>query len=353
MKKKNIYTLIIILISLITLVFVYNDDYIYKTDIMKIKEITTEKINISENSLGLKEKNYHKLIKGIITNGKNKGQIKIIKYEESYSSVITDRYKKNDKVFIKNNNIEGLKRDVYVTFVITLFITFIFIVGDNKGLLSVLSVFLNIIIFYVGLSLYFKGINILFLCIIESILFTIISMIISEGLNKKTISAIISVMSSIIIMLFMLLLIIKTTNYKGINFNELSFLTVPVTDIILPELLIGSLGAIMDIAITISSSISELINKNKKITVKALNKSSKQIGKDVMSTMTNVLFFTYLCSGLPIFVLAVRNGFTIYNYITTNFSLELTRFLVGSIGIIITIPITTFITIKVFKRGAK
>ena len=122
---------------------------------------------------------------------------------------------------------------------------------------------------------------------------------------------------------------------------------------ILPELLIGSVGAIMDVAITISSSIAELIEKNNKISVKSLNKSAKEIGKDIMSTMSNVLFFTYLCAGLPIFVLALRNGFTIFNYITTNFSLELSRFLVGSIGIVLTIPISAFISIKLMKRGAK
>ena len=80
---------------------------------------------------------------------------------------------------------------------------------------------------------------------------------------------------------------------------------------------------------------------------------AKEIGKDIMSTMSNVLFFTYLCAGLPIFVLALRNGFTIFNYITTNFSLELSRFLVGSIGIVLTIPISAFISIKLMKRGAK
>lgn len=51
------------------------------------------------------------------------------------------------------------------------------------------------------------------------------------------------------------------------------------------------------------------------------------------------------------FVLAIRNGFTISNYISSNYSLEITRFLVGSIGILLAIPISTFIAIKIFKRG--
>ena len=109
----------------------------------------------------------------------------------------------------------------------------------------------------------------------------------------------------------------------------------------------------MDVAITMSSSIAELIEKNKKIKIKNLKASAKEIGKDIMSTMTNVLFFTYLCAGLPIFVLKIRNGFSMYNYITSNLSLELTRFLTGSIGIIMTIPISSYIAIKTFKKGEK
>lgn len=55
----------------------------------------------------------------------------------------------------------------------------------------------------------------------------------------------------------------------------------------------------MDVAITISSSISELIQKIIIYLLK-FEKSAREIGKDIMSTMSNVLFFTYLCSGLPI-----------------------------------------------------
>ena len=185
------------------------------------------------------------------------------------------------------------------------------------------------------------------------IIFSIISLILASGFNKKTLSAIISVIISTLVMLITIVIIINFTGYKGINFNELSFLTVPIEDIILPELLIGSTGAIMDVAITISASISELIQKDNNISVKNLKKSAREIGKDIMSTMSNVLFFTYLCSGLPIFVLALRNGFSMYNYISSNFTLELTRFLIGSIGIVLTIPVSAYISIKFMKRGVK
>lgn len=351
MIKKYKDIIFILILAIFSLIFVNNDDFLYSKEIMKITNIKVLKEDVSQNSLGLKEKYYIKEFTGKITNGKNKGKIKKIVYEESYSSVITEKYKINDKVFINSGGIDGLKRDFYVVALLFVFIISIFIVGKYKGLLSIFSVIINIIIFYFGLYFYFRGINILILCIIESILFSILSLIIAGGINQKTMSAIISVILSTVVLLLLILVIATTTNYSGINFNELSFLTVPPEDIIIPELLIGSIGAIMDVAITISSSVSELIDKDSKISAKKINESSKQIGKDIMSTMSNVLFFTYLCAGLPIFVLAIRNGYTIYNYITANFSLELTRFLVGSIGIIMTIPISTIVSIKMFKRG--
>lgn len=347
---KKIILSFMIIISSITLIFVYNDDFLYSKEIMKITSINVDKESTSKNVLGLEEKLYEKKINGVITNGKNKGLKKTISYEEASSSVITDKYKVGDKLIIDSNDIT-LKRDFYLAIMVVIFINLIYIVGSYKGLLSVVSVVLNMIIFYIGLILYFKGTNLLTLCVIEMILFSIISLVLASGINKKTFSAIISVIASTFVMLTLLLIVVKSTKYKGINFNEISFLTVPLEDIILPELLIGTVGAIMDTAITISSSVYELIEKNNRISNALLKKSTKEIGKDIMSTMMSVLFFTYLCAGLPIFVLAIRNGYSIYNYISTNFTLEFSRFLIGSIGIVIAIPISTYVSIFLLKRG--
>lgn len=351
--KKYYNFLLLILIIVVSIIGTYYDDAIYKKEILKITKIETIREDTSQNSLGLTEKYEIKKITGIIQNGTEKGKKKEVEYEESFSSIITDKYQVGDKVFLDHGEIDGLKRDYYIMILLSIFILSIYIVGKNKGLLSIISVVLNIVIFYLGLFLYFKGINLLFLCLIESLFFATTSLIISNGLNKKTTSAILAVLTSSIVIVLLLLIVSKTTNYSGIFFNELEYLTVPPEDVLLPELLIGSIGAIMDVAITISSSIAELIAKNKKITKEQLKKSSKEIGKDIMSTMTNVLFFTYLSAGLPMFVLAIRNGYSVFTYFTTNYSLEITRFLVGSIGIIMTIPITTSISIYRMKGVKK
>lgn len=348
---KKAVLIILILLSVAALVFVYNDDFIYSQQIMKITKIETVSEETSRNTMGLEEKHYSRRITGTVQNSREKGEQKEFLYDETYSSVVTDRFRVGDKVFIDGTELQ-LKRDFYVALIAAVFVILIYIVGSYKGLLSVVSVVINSVIFYVGLYLYVNGLNLLVLCVAEMIVFSVLSLMFAGGVNKKTLAAIISVMIATAVMLLLLLIVVKATGYKGISINEISFLNVPAEDIILPELLIGSIGAVMDVAITITSAIAELIAKNKDISEKELNKSAKEIGKDIMGTMSNVLFFTYLCAGLPVFVLAIRNGFLLRNYIASNFSLELARFLAGSIGIVLTIPVSAFVAIRIMKRGA-
>lgn len=109
----------------------------------------------------------------------------------------------------------------------------------------------------------------------------------------------------------------------------------------------------MDISISISSSLNELVEKDNKITASALYKSGVAIGKDIMSTMINVLFFTYICSVIPNLTIYFRNGVELNTLINEYISLEMTRALTGAIGITITIPIAIGITILLYKRRLK
>ena len=349
-KKEKICLVIIILFSIISTLFTLNNDKFYKKEIMKINSIEIKDEEVVTNPFGFKER-YRKLeIKGLITNGKNKGKEEVITYDESYSSIVTEKYRKGDKVFISNHDIDTLKRDTYIVIFINIFIILMYLLAKFRGLITIVNTLFNTLIFYFALELYFKGMNLLLLCMIEAVIFTTISLLISSGRNKKTYSAIISSIVSTVILLVMSLVIIKLTDYKGTNFNELSFLTVPFEDVFIASIMMGGLGAIMDVCITISSSIAELIEKDKNISRKALIKSGKEIGRDIMGTMINVLFFTYLATGLPVFVLALRNGYSISNYINNNFNLEITRFLTGSIGIVLSIPISLYISLKIFKK---
>jgi len=350
-NNKKIIKYVLIICLLLSIIIIANNNYcFYDETIIKVTDIEITDSSTSSNALGLEEKYSTQIITGLIMNNDEKGQTMEIENEMTTSSVVTETYNIGDELFIDGNNITGLKRDKYVVFMIAIFILSIFLVGQLKGILSVVTVIVNMTIFYLGLNLYSSGTSLVLLCLGESFLFTILSLFITNGKHKKTLAAIISVFVSTIVLFILTLIVIKTTKYTGINFTGMEFLTIPAEEAFMAELVLGGLGAIMDVCVTISASFAELIEKNKSISTKSLITSGRKIGNDIMGTMINVIFFTYLCSGLPVFVLALRNGFTLQNYISSNFTLEITRFLVGAIGIVLSIPISIYISTKIFKR---
>src|SRR5699024_6650990 len=135
------------------------------------------------------------------------------------------------------------------------------------------------------------------------------------------------------------------TSENGLHYEGMQFLTRPYKLVFLAGLFIGSLGAVMDVAISISAALFELYHNNKDISVKALRTSGIGIGRDIMGTMTNILFFAYISGTIPSLILYLKNfsplGFTL----SINLSLELTRALAGGIGIVLTIPIGLYTTI--------
>jgi uncharacterized membrane protein len=113
--------------------------------------------------------------------------------------------------------------------------------------------------------------------------------------------------------------------------------------LLLAGIMIGALGAVMDVAVSIASSISELSQTGKVASGKELFNSGIAIGKDIMGTMTNTLVLAYAGGSLPLLMLISLQK-TDYPFLKIiNFDLiatEILRSLCGSIGLILTIPLT-------------
>ena len=86
-------------------------------------------------------------------------------------------------------------------------------------------------------------------------------------------------------------LVIKMTGGNGIKYETMTFLTLPPKDVFLASVLIGTLGAIMDVAITISSGMYEILQRTPNITMGRWALAGRHIGQDIMGTMTNILLF--------------------------------------------------------------
>lgn len=358
-KKRIILSVIMLLISIAAIVFTANDYELYNTAIVKVTDIDEQLDSSVAALVNSKEDYYTQRLTAEIKNGDHKGETVNIINKYASSLVTDEKYSVGDCLFIdlkeKNDSTLkaaciGFKRDTYVVAVVALFCFAITLVGGKKGIMSILSVIFNAVIFYIAIELYFKGVNLFLLCCFSAVVFSCGCLAMVSGVNKKTAAAIVSTLIGTTVTISIAFIVLRLTKGSGVRFDQMQYLIRPYEVIFISELLIGGLGAIMDISITMSSSMSELIDKDASISFSALKKSGVEIGKDIMGTMTNVLFFTYVCGCIPLIVLAMRNDTRLSDIMKNYLNLEIVRSFVGSIGIVVTIPIAIYVSSKMLRN---
>ena len=105
----------------------------------------------------------------------------------------------------------------------------------------------------------------------------------------------------------------------------------------------------MDISITISSALNELIEKDPNIKKKALVKSAKEISKDIVGTMTNVMLYTCFTPVIPMVFLAFKNNMSLSETLTLYGEVELISVLTSSISIVLAILVSRYVAIFILK----
>ncbi|WP_080691291.1 YibE/F family protein [Ruminococcus albus] len=360
-RKKAVTIFILFLICIGGVIFTENDYFLYDRTIAEVVSASEELTRSSPALINSKEYQYTQRLTVEIKNGVHKGKFAAVTNKYSSSLVTDEKYSKGDKLFVDVNGsgdtlkatCTGVKRDVYAVGVTMLFALTIVIVGGKKGALSLLSVTLNTLIFAAAIEFYHRGLDLFGLCLAAAFLFTAASLTIVSGVNKKTAAAVISALCGTAVTIAIAYTVLKLTKGRGVRFDQMQYLIKPYEEIFISELLVGGLGAIMDISITMSSSMSELIDRDSSITFSALRYSGREIGKDIMGTMTNVLLFTYVCGCIPLIILALRNNVTLTDVLNNYLDLEIVRAFVGGIGIVVTIPIAIFISTHMLKGTKK
>ena len=122
-------------------------------------------------------------------------------------------------------------------------------------------------------------------------------------------------------------------------------------DLLFAGIILGALGAVMDVSVSIASAIEEIYKANRKLSQKELFLSGMNIGKDMMGTMSNTLILAYTGSSIPLLLLFMAYETSIVKIINLDIiATEIVRSLSGSIGLILTIPITAAVSAFLAKR---
>jgi uncharacterized membrane protein len=114
-------------------------------------------------------------------------------------------------------------------------------------------------------------------------------------------------------------------------------------------MLIGALGVIMDVGVSIASAVAEVARTGEKLDAAALYQSGMNVGRDIMGTMTNTLILAYTGSALPLLLLASQ----VPSVKLLNLDLvatEIASAISGSLGLVCTIPLTAFAAAKLMAN---
>lgn len=270
------------------------------------------------------------------------------------------KYKLGDEVLISySRDFEG-NEVFYITDFIrriplgTLFLIFValtVVVGRWRGVSSLLGLGISfLVIFLLILPQIYAGRNPVFIAIIGSLVIIPATFYLSHGFNKKTTVAILGTSVALVITGILAKTFVELTRLTGYASEEAGFLQVArpgivnMRGLVLAGIIIGVLGVLDDITISQSAIVQQLKETNPRIKSKELFLRAMVVGQDHIASMVNTLVLVYAGAALPLLLLFIDNPHPFSEII--NYEIiaeEIVRILVGSIGLITAVPITTFL----------
>ena len=255
----------------------------------------------------------------------------------------------------------NLKRDTHVFVLAALFFAALVMLGRGQGLKSALGlVFTCVLIVTVLIPALFAGFPPVPVSIVLVSLMTVVSFILISGFTRKTFAAIAGTVSGITIAGIISAIVSYFAQLSGVNMeggeqllNLAPDYNLQLDGLLFTSILIASLGAVMDVSMSIASSMQEILTANPRLTKRELFKSGLTVGKDITGTMSNTLILAFAGSSLPLVMMIWGYGMSFKQFINIpRIVIEIMHGISGSIGIIAAVPCTALVALFILKIPA-
>jgi len=249
---------------------------------------------------------------------------------------------------------------IRITWVVVLGIVFFLMVlafGRLKGFSGILAlIFSCLAVFLVFIPAIMAGHNIYFMTLIISVFAIVMTLLLVVGANRKTLTALIGCFGGVLLAAILMVLMDYILALTGFVSQETMVLTVMIPGIVLDlralvfaGVIFGAVGAIMDVAMSIASALWEVSSTRDDINFKQLVRSGMNIGRDILGTMLNTLVLAYIGSSLTIIlVITAQTTHWLELFNMEMIIVEFLRALIGSFGMLITIPLTALVAGFIF-----
>ena len=238
---------------------------------------------------------------------------------------------------------------------IIFFLIILGLIGGKRGVMSIIGLAFTLMsIVFLLIPLLMKGYAAIPITLLILAITTVVSLVLLSGWTKKTAIAIMGCLSGVLFATLLAFIVSTLAGISGFNMEEASqLLTVGletelrIQGLFISGVLIASLGAVMDIAMTIASSAEELVTSSEKLTRKQLFKSAMNIGRDAMGTMSNTLILAFVGTGLNMMIIIFSFGISLRQLINMDFiAVEIIRSLAGSLGLVVAVPVVAYLASK-------
>ena len=240
-------------------------------------------------------------------------------------------------------------RDFHIYIVLGIFLALLVLLGGKKGIKTIftlgLTLFLLLRVLIPGLL---AGYSPILLTIGISFIITVTTILLVGGRNIKSYAAIIGVLGGVFIAGLIAYVVGGQINLTGLSSQGSMMLMYIPQDVdfnfgglLFAGIIMGALGAVMDVGMSIASAMEEIRLVDPSISTKKLILAGMNVGKDIMGTMANTLILAYIGSLIPILLLFTAYQEPFISIINMDIiATEVIRALAGSIGLILSIPLT-------------
>lgn len=308
----------------------------------------------------------YQMLKVQLTSGEYKGEI--VNATSAEGNLFGAVCKKGDSVVVhmsvsgdsKNVSVYSKDRIVAVAAFVGIFLLLICVIGGKNGVKSVIGlVFTFVAIFMIYIPLIYRGFSPFWAAVIITIITTIVTMYLISGIAVKTLCAILGTVIGVLLAGLSAWLFGRVADIDGYNVSNIETLAyvgqitnIQIGGLLFSGILIASLGAVMDVAMSVSSAISEIHDKAPQLGCLELFKSGMNVGRDMMGTMSNTLILAFVGSAVSELVINYAYNLPFRQIINSyNIGSEIMQGVSGSIGVILTVPAVAVVTAWMLTRG--
>jgi uncharacterized membrane protein len=273
-----------------------------------------------------------------------------------------------DRIFVFYNATEtgetqpqfsGYDRSLPLMLLCAGFFLAIVLIGRTKGVNTILSLaFTCLAIFLVYIPSILSGVNVYLSTVVVGIYIILMSLLLINGANAKTLCAVLGNIGGVVAAAALagfMHYIMKMTGFASDESMMLSLseraVPLDLLGIGWGGMVLGSLGAIMDVAMSIASSMHELGEHMAQKSFTKMFRSGMNIGRDAIGTMTNTLILAYIGSSLALVLLLILNSTnTAFLFSTEMIAAEIVQAITGSMGILVAVPFTALFSAYVYCK---